>query len=150
MDSKDREYTNGEITVYWRPSRCIHATTCYKELIEVFNPRNRPWVDMSGAPTERIIEVVNKCPTEALFYRYNKDIEKDPSTTPVKPIQEEETTHLKVMKDGPLVIRGRFTLTGENGETLKTMKLTSLCRCGSSKKMPFCDGSHRMVGFEGD
>ena len=150
MDSKDREYTNGEITVYWRPKKCIHATTCYKELIEVFNPRNRPWVNMSGAPTDRIIEVVNKCPTEALFFKYNNEIDEKTVPAPSKPKQDETKTQLKVMKDGPLVVRGKFTLTGENGEQLKVMKLTSLCRCGGSNKMPFCDGTHRKIGFEGE
>ncbi|NMB71943.1 MAG: hypothetical protein GYA22_07330, partial [Bacteroidales bacterium] len=71
MDKHDRTYTNGEITVFWKPGKCIHATTCYRELIEVFNPRKRPWVNMQGAPTERIIEVVDKCPTQALSWQWN-------------------------------------------------------------------------------
>jgi uncharacterized Fe-S cluster protein YjdI len=36
-------------------------THCYKELIEVFNPDKRPWVNMKGAPTDEIIEVVDMC-----------------------------------------------------------------------------------------
>ena len=77
MDKTDRKYTNGEITVFWQPKKCIHATTCYRELIEVFNPRKRPWVNMDGASTEEIIRVVKLCPTQALTYKYNKDIEKE-------------------------------------------------------------------------
>ena len=76
-DPNNREYTNGEITVNWYPSKCIHATTCYKELISVFNPRNRPWVDMKGAPTEEIVRVVKMCPTGALTYKYNNEIKED-------------------------------------------------------------------------
>lgn len=150
MDSKNRDYTNGEITVYWRPAKCIHATTCYKELIEVFNPRNRPWVNMQGASTERIIEVVNKCPTQALFYKWNKDIkEGEPVEEKTKP-EEVKRTEVKIMKDGPLIIRGNFKILDEQGNELKSMKLTSLCRCGNSNKMPYCDGSHRKIGFEAD
>ena len=147
MDSKNRDYTNGEITVFWRPAKCIHATTCYKELIEVFNPRNRPWVNMQGAPTERIIEVVNKCPTQALYYKWNKDIKEGGDTEVQEKKEEAKKTELKLMKDGPLIIKGNFKIFDEE---LKTMKLTSLCRCGHSKKMPYCDGTHRQVGFEAE
>ncbi len=150
MDSKDRDYTNGEITVYWRPAKCIHATTCYKELIDVFNPRNRPWVDMQGAPTDKIIEVVDKCPTQALYYKWNKDISEGDKTVPEEKKEEINRTEVKVMKDGPLIVRGNFKLFDEHGNELKTLKLTSLCRCGHSGKMPFCDGSHRKIGFEAE
>lgn len=149
MDSNDRDYTNGEITVFWRPAKCIHATTCYKELIDVFNPRKRPWVNMEGAPTKRIIEVVEKCPTQALYWRYNKDLSADPAYQP-KPKEETETfTEIKVMKDGPLLLKGSFRVLNPDGSELKTMRLTSLCRCGSSRNMPFCDGNHRITGFSG-
>lgn len=150
MDKNDREYTNGEITVYWRPKKCIHATTCYTQLNEVFNPRKRPWVDMSGAPSERIIEIVNKCPTDALTFQWNKDIgtgqevtKKDLVIDPVKPVE------IQIMKDGPVVVTGKIKLTDNTGKEYKTYSITSFCRCGASNNMPFCDGSHRKIGFQG-
>ena len=152
MDSNDRDYTNGEITVYWRPKKCIHATTCYTELIEVFNPRKRPWVNMDGAPSEKIIEIVNKCPTDALSFRYNKDIEADPTKAPVKrnPLFDpEKPVEIQIMKDGPIVVTGRIKLTDDDGKEYKTFSITSFCRCGASNNMPFCDGTHRKIGFEG-
>ncbi|KPK80683.1 MAG: hypothetical protein AMS27_16430 [Bacteroides sp. SM23_62_1] len=156
MDPNDRDYTNGEITVHWRPNYCIHATTCYRELIEVFNPRKRPWVDMQGAPTERIIEIVRKCPTRALTYDWS-----DPSRVSDKPdseadempdsekddLQESNMVEINVMKDGPYVVAGNFKITGSDDKELKKMVITSLCRCGNSDSMPLCDGSHRMSDF---
>jgi len=62
------KYSNEDITVVWKPKMCIHSTKCWKELRDVFNPTERPWVKMDGATTERIIEQVNCCPSGALSY----------------------------------------------------------------------------------
>lgn len=144
--SKNRRYTNGEITVYWFPAKCTHVTTCYRELIEVFNPRKRPWVNMNGAPTKEIIRVVDLCPTGALTYKYNDQI----SDKDIPVIQKDTETEIRVMKDGPLVIKGSFKITGIDGREYKNLKMTSLCRCGASMKMPFCDGTHRKTGYTGE
>ncbi len=147
MDKNDREYTNGEITVFWRPAKCIHATTCYRELIEVFNPRKRPWVNMKGAPTEEIIRVVKLCPTQALSFKYNKDLTDSEKNKSKANTDTHEIPELRVMEDGPLVFNGNFTIIGTDGQPLKPMKIYSLCRCGASNKMPYCDGAHRKIGF---
>lgn len=155
----DRQYTNGEITVFWKPSSCIHATTCFRELIEVFNPRNRPWVNMNGASTDKIIEVTNKCPTQAITWKYNKDIEEAPDLsqdysteiTPETIVQSEPEKKtdgkITIMRNGPILVEGQFQIfDGENNE-LKSMIMTSFCRCGGSRSQPFCDGTHRKIGF---
>lgn len=66
------KYSNEDITVVWKPDVCQHSTLCWKGLIEVFNPRERPWIKMDGATAERIIEQVRKCPSGALSYFENK------------------------------------------------------------------------------
>src|SRR5674536_96468 len=75
--SGGRRYKNDDITVYWKPSACVHASYCYRELLEVFDPSRRPWVDMNGSTTEKIIEVVNLCPTEALAWKWNDESKND-------------------------------------------------------------------------
>ncbi len=150
---KDREYTNGEITVYWKPSKCIHVTTCYKELIEVFNPRKRPWVNIYGAPTNEIIRVVNLCPTGALTFAWNDEKKlnhTDANNIDKSKEEEEGFAEVRIMKDGPLVVKGKFKIVGSEGVELRQMKMASFCRCGKSKKMPFCDGTHRKIGFTSD
>ncbi|HLO60740.1 MAG TPA: (4Fe-4S)-binding protein [Bacteroidales bacterium] len=148
MDKTDRKYTNGEITVFWQPKKCIHATTCYRELIEVFNPRKRPWVNMDGAPTDEIIRVVKLCPTQALTFEYNKVIEKEKEQEAQAAVTEIDA-EVRVMEDGPIVLRGNFRIVDTSGNELKHMKIVSLCRCGASNDMPFCDGTHRKIGFTG-
>jgi len=164
MEEKNRDYKNGDITVFWRPGKCIHSSICYTKLIEVFNPSRRPWVNMNGASSEEIISIVNKCPTEALLWKWN---EEDKNTS----VSETELNHIKirrpydyehyglakdpsepvkvkVMKNGPLVVEGSFMVRSKEGAHIKTGRFTSFCRCGQSNNMPFCDGMHRKIGYQ--
>jgi CDGSH-type Zn-finger protein len=50
---------------------------------------------------------------------------------------------------GPLHVTGPLTLSGADGAPVYCGTETWLCRCGHSQTKPFCDGSHRKVGFEG-
>lgn len=53
-----------------------------------------------------------------------------------------------VYEDGPLIIRGRFAITGQDGQPIPAGRRTvALCRCGKSASKPFCDGSHERTGF---
>lgn len=49
--------------------------------------------------------------------------------------------------DGPMVCCGDITLVDATGKVLLQDREIYLCRCGESKKMPFCDGSHRQADF---
>lgn len=73
MSISKMKYTNGEVTFVWKPDLCIHSGNCARGLPEVFNPRAKPWINMDGASTEKIIEQVKKCPSGALSYFMNKD-----------------------------------------------------------------------------
>jgi uncharacterized Fe-S cluster protein YjdI len=73
MSQTTHEYTNGEVTVVWKPEICQHSKNCWRGLIQVFNPRERPWINMNGAKTEQIIEQVKKCPSGALSYFVNSE-----------------------------------------------------------------------------
>jgi uncharacterized Fe-S cluster protein YjdI/rubredoxin len=61
-----RTYTNGEISVLWQPALCNHNGNCWRRLPEVFDPKARPWVNIHGADSAKIAEVVGECPTGAL------------------------------------------------------------------------------------
>lgn len=54
---------------------------------------------------------------------------------------------IKIIKNGPAIARGDFTITGPEGkpvELTEEQKTTGVafCRCGRSENQPFCDGSH--------
>ncbi len=57
---------------------------------------------------------------------------------------------IKVRENGPcLVVGDDVTLVDWNGDPYPVARRPfALCRCGASKNRPFCDGSHKAVGFE--
>jgi uncharacterized Fe-S cluster protein YjdI len=74
MDQSEikREYTNGEITIVWRPALCIHAGVCWQTLPEVYKPALRPWVRPQYATTAQLRDQIDSCPSKALTWFANK------------------------------------------------------------------------------
>lgn len=51
-------------------------------------------------------------------------------------------------RDGPYLVRGPFELVDQDGNVIETGQRTiALCRCGRSQSRPFCDGTHKLIGF---
>lgn len=54
-------------------------------------------------------------------------------------------------RDGPLLVRGSFHLLDPGGDVIDCRRRPiALCRCGKSRKRPFCDGTHKLIGFRTD
>ena len=49
-----KQYSNGEITVVWKPDLCRHTGICARGLPMVFDPRRRPWVVLDSADSATI------------------------------------------------------------------------------------------------
>ena len=150
MSLETLKYTNGEVTVVWKPNVCIHSTLCWKGLGEVFKPRERPWIKMDGAGTEQIIEQVRKCPSGALSYFINKENEPEADADPAKVVAE--TAHLlkvEVSPNGPYLIKTECLIVHADGKEETKTGTVALCRCGASSNKPYCDGTHRKIDFEG-
>lgn len=144
------KYTNGEVTVVWKPNVCIHSTLCWKGLVSVFNPKERPWIKMDGASTETIIEQVRKCPSGALSYFMNTDGEPVTKENENNVVAESaQILKVEVSPDGPYIIKTKCLIVHGNGsEEIKTGTV-ALCRCGASQNKPYCDSSHKRINFEG-
>ena len=54
-----------------------------------------------------------------------------------------------VTKDGPYRVDGAVALSDATGADVSRTGPVFLCRCGQSRSKPFCDGSHKRVGFDG-
>ena len=55
---------------------------------------------------------------------------------------------VKPLQNGPLHVTGNLEICAGTGRTIARVTTTALCRCGGSGKKPFCDGTHRRIGFE--
>ena len=53
-------------------------------------------------------------------------------------------------KDGPLQVDGNLELCSGTGRVVSRTTQTWLCRCGGSANKPFCDGSHKKIGFKAE
>lgn len=49
--------------------------------------------------------------------------------------------------NGPLMVSGSLEILSGTGRTIDRLETAFLCRCGASASKPFCDGSHKRVGF---
>lgn len=58
------------------------------------------------------------------------------------------TVNIKAYENGPIVIEGRLAV--RNNGAPAPAESTALCRCGSSAKGLFCDGTHTRVGFRAE
>lgn len=142
MKDITKKYTNGEVTIVWKPNQCIHSTLCFKGLGVVFDPSKRPWITPEGSTTQSIIKQINKCPSGALSYYMNSDAD-------AETLKVEAETIIETAPNGPLMVYGNVTVKDKDGNLTKKNNATAFCRCGASANKPFCDGSHKKIGFVG-
>ena len=81
------------------------------------------------------MEVIDKCPSGALSYDKSNQ-------------EHEAFTQIRVTNNGPLVVDGDCLLIDRTGGIVAEKGPFALCRCGGSKNKPYCDGTHKIIGFE--
>ena len=134
-----RVYGDDRIEVHWEPKLCIHVQSCVRGLPEVFDAASRPWIHVEAGDADRIAEAVATCPTGALHFRRldGGPQEQAPDETVVVP-----------RPNGPLFLRGHLRIEDAEGTVIREDTRIALCRCGGSANKPFCDGTHRRIGFQ--
>ena len=129
-------YATDAITVTFDPTRCIHAAECIRTAPAVFDSRRLRWIKPELGDPELIVAAVHRCPTGALAYSLPSGVAETADTPAIRPAP-----------NGPLYVRGDVRLEAEDGRVLASGVRMALCRCGATKNAPFCDGSHRAIGF---
>lgn len=133
-----RTYRNDDIEVYWDSTRCIHTGRCLQGYDSVFDVSHRPWIELDGADVDRVVATVESCPSGALAYHRLDD---GPDEVPDSPAT------VVPWPNGPYFVRGDLEIQDRHGGLFGAGMRATLCRCGASNNQPFCDLSHREVGF---
>jgi hypothetical protein len=95
-------------------------------------------VAIDAASADQIGDVVMRCPTGALSFQRLDDGQQEP-------VPDETTVQPRT--NGPFFVRGRVRVIDGQGNTVREATRVAFCRCGQSSNKPFCDGTHRAVGF---
>jgi CDGSH-type Zn-finger protein/uncharacterized Fe-S cluster protein YjdI len=130
----EEEYRGKAVAIRFDGSKCIHSRNCVLTLPNVFLANvEGPWIQPDNADAEAVAALARSCPSGAIAYE-RLDGGPDESAPLVNVI--------RVLENGPLAICGDVRLD-ENAPAFRV----TLCRCGDSRNKPFCDGSHKTVGF---
>ena len=105
----------------------------------MFDARRRPWVDIGQADADETARTVMTCPTGALHFRRLDAGEQETRLT---------ETSVQPRPNGPLFLRGHVKIVDLQGNVVREDTRVALCRCGQSSNKPFCDGTHRAIGFQ--
>ena len=123
-----------EFIIHFNGSRCIHSRNCVLDRPDVFVPNVKgEWIYPDKADEAAITQLAHNCPSGAITYeRVDGGISEAPPLV----------NTLRVRENGPLAINAPLVIDGVD-QGLRA----ALCRCGQSRKKPFCDGSHTAAGF---
>ena len=138
-DRMIKEYATDEIVVEWEAALCYHSHNCVRSLPQVFDPSRRPWVDPAAAGADEVEAAVARCPSGALRSR---------RVGPPRP-KPPRAVDVRAATNGPLLVSGGVRILDAEGDVLYEGEKAALCRCGGSQNKPFCDGTHKEIGFRG-
>ena len=135
-----KRYDGPTLTLSDAENFCAFARFC--------DPGGKIWGLMERTDKAKARELVIReamhCPSGRLVL-YDKKTGKEIETESPPSIGVVEDPALKC--SGPLWVRGGITIESHNGTRYEKRNRVTLCRCGASGNMPFCDGSHVSIKF---
>lgn len=125
-----------DVTIRFDGQRCVHSRNCVLGHPEVFVPNvTGEWIRPDAASAEAVMHLALACPSGAIRVAHN-DGSASSDTPPL-------VNTVRIRENGPLAIEAELQIRGVPEATPRA----TLCRCGQSKRKPYCDGSHVAAGF---
>jgi len=134
MSSNVETVAGRVISISFDTERCIHSRHCVLDAPAVFQA-NTPgqWIHPDAMPVDAIVAVAISCPSGAIRFERHDDGANE---------RAPEVNQLKVRENGPYAVHGALVVGGAADGFRATF-----CRCGMSKRKPWCDGSHAAGDF---
>ena len=116
-------------------SLCMSAGFCGTRFTKVWQ-----MIDLTADPEvlARLMRMVSNCPSGRLEYALEDGVPVEPGYLP----------SIATIIDGPLWVRGGIPIETPDGFVYEVRNRVTLCRCGRSSNMPFCDDTHEKLGFK--
>jgi CDGSH-type Zn-finger protein/uncharacterized Fe-S cluster protein YjdI len=128
------EVRGKKLLLQFEGKKCIHSRACVLTRPDVFVPNvEGEWLHPDAASAESIAAVAHACPSGAI--RYERLDGGDAESAPVVNV-------VRVRENGPLAVHAELLIDDAPAGFRAT-----LCRCGASKRKPYCDASHVAAGF---
>jgi CDGSH-type Zn-finger protein len=130
------------------PTMVLDDAERYCAFARFCDPGGKIWSLIERTDDPEVAQLVereaNHCPAGRLVLHETKTGE--PIEHPLPPsigLVEDTALHCS----GPLWVRGGVRIESQDGKAYEARNRVTLCRCGASDNMPFCNGSHASIKF---
>ena len=142
--------TGKQATIRFDAEKCIHSRNCVLAHPDVFVPNVQgAWIHPDAQPVQALIRIGQNCPSGAIRVTRTaiENMAEDAAGDAAQDVQSSDGLPLvntvRIRENGPLAFEAALQIRGLSAPTPRA----TLCRCGQSKKKPYCDGSHVAAGF---
>lgn len=149
MTDRLQVYESDQVRVTFEPATCQHSGACLRALPAVFDVNEKIWIRPERAASADVIRAVGLCPSGALKATLVTAVHPTRETLPEgAPAPDAVPAVVITVRDhGSLLVEGPYRVVAADGTLIREGVKCGLCRCGASKTKPFCDGSHKEIGF---
>lgn len=148
-EKASREPFAAQAKVYEGPGLVLHDAENLCMLARFCHIGGNTWdlIDRSDEPEARALAIRGACNCPA-----GRLVVCDAKTG--EAIEEQYEPSIAILRDiasgtsGPLWVRGGIPVESADGAVYEVRNRVTLCRCGRSRNMPFCDASHMYYGFQ--
>lgn len=130
---RSQAHEGAGLTVHRVGNLCAHSSFCANAITDWYR-----LLPDTADPNVRVevVAMVEHCPSGTLVLELDGEV-----------IEPDLPRAISPVADGPYWLTGGIVVERSDGVPLEVRNRMALCRCGHSKNKPFCDGTHREIGF---